>query len=64
MSASTFATRAALILTGLGFTPKTMNKMTKDMSGGWRMRVALGKALPLLWKHLANIDETLGFINN
>ena len=21
-------------------------------------------ALPLLWKHLANIDETLGFINN
>ncbi|KAF3107472.1 ABC transporter ATP-binding protein arb1 [Orbilia oligospora] len=45
MDPSTFETRASLILTGLGFNPKTMNKMTKDMSGGWRMRVALAKAL-------------------
>ena len=42
---STFATRASLILTGLGFNKKTIHKKTKDMSGGWRMRVALGKAL-------------------
>ncbi|KAF4121866.1 ATP-binding cassette, subfamily F, member 2 [Geosmithia morbida] len=42
---STFATRASLILTGLGFNKKTLHKKTKDMSGGWRMRVALGKAL-------------------
>ncbi|KAL2166029.1 hypothetical protein VTG60DRAFT_3434 [Thermothelomyces hinnuleus] len=45
MDPSTFATRAALILTGLGFNKETINKKTKDMSGGWRMRVALGKAL-------------------
>ena len=42
---STFHTRASLILTGLGFNKKTMDKKTKDMSGGWRMRVALAKAL-------------------
>ncbi|KAK4917046.1 ABC transporter ATP-binding protein arb1, partial [Elasticomyces elasticus] len=42
---STFETRASLILTGLGFNKKTINKKTKDMSGGWRMRVALAKAL-------------------
>jgi len=50
---STFETRASTILVGLGFTPagresdggSTINKKTKDMSGGWRMRVALSKAL-------------------
>ncbi|KAL1974501.1 hypothetical protein VTN31DRAFT_4705 [Thermomyces dupontii] len=42
---STFQSRAALILHGLGFDKKTIHKKTKDMSGGWRMRVALGKAL-------------------
>ena len=45
MDVSTFHTRASVILTGLGFNKKTINKKTKDMSGGWRMRVALGKAL-------------------
>lgn len=45
MDASTFQMRASLILTGLGFNKKTIQKKTKDMSGGWRMRVALGKAL-------------------
>ncbi|ORY71032.1 P-loop containing nucleoside triphosphate hydrolase protein [Pseudomassariella vexata] len=45
MDPSTFATRASLILTGLGFNKQTIHKKTKDMSGGWRMRVALGKAL-------------------
>ncbi|KAG0044948.1 ABC transporter ATP-binding protein arb1 [Gryganskiella cystojenkinii] len=42
---STFETRAATLLHGLGFTKKDMLKATKDMSGGWRMRVALAKAL-------------------
>lgn len=42
---STFSTRASLILTGLGFNKVTIHKKTKDMSGGWRMRVALAKAL-------------------
>jgi len=45
MDPSTFHTRASLILTGLGFNKKTIDKKTKDMSGGWRMRVALAKAL-------------------
>jgi len=50
---STFETRASTILVGLGFTPTEnlaeggahITKLTKDMSGGWRMRVALAKAL-------------------
>ncbi|CCC11887.1 hypothetical protein SMACR_05099 [Sordaria macrospora] len=45
MDPSTFETRASLILTGLGFNKQTIQKKTKDMSGGWRMRVALAKAL-------------------
>lgn len=45
MDPSTFASRAGVILTGLGFDKKTIHKKTKDMSGGWRMRVALAKAL-------------------
>ncbi|KAJ1915997.1 ABC transporter ATP-binding protein arb1 [Mycoemilia scoparia] len=45
MDSSTFEPRAASLLHGLGFTTKMMNKPTKDLSGGWRMRVALAKAL-------------------
>ncbi|KAK6199467.1 ABC transporter [Scheffersomyces amazonensis] len=45
MDPSTFEARAAVILTGLGFNSITIKKKTKDMSGGWRMRVALAKAL-------------------
>lgn len=50
---STFETRASTILVGLGFKStaadseggSTIHKKTKDMSGGWRMRVALARAL-------------------
>ncbi|KAH3677048.1 hypothetical protein WICMUC_001954 [Wickerhamomyces mucosus] len=45
MDPSTFESRAAVILIGLGFNSVTINKKTKDMSGGWKMRVALAKAL-------------------
>lgn len=45
MDPSTFEVRASTILCGLGFNAKTIHKRTKDMSGGWKMRVALGKAL-------------------
>ncbi|KAF7728161.1 hypothetical protein EC973_006555 [Apophysomyces ossiformis] len=45
MDPSTFESRACSLLSGLGFTSKQMRKMTKDMSGGWRMRVALARAL-------------------
>ncbi|GMS91559.1 hypothetical protein PENTCL1PPCAC_13734 [Pristionchus entomophagus] len=37
--------RAAAILYGLGFTPEEQKKPTKEFSGGWRMRVALARAL-------------------
>ena len=42
---STFESRASSILCGLGFDSKTIHKRTCDMSGGWRMRVALARAL-------------------
>ncbi|NP_001080067.1 ATP binding cassette subfamily F member 2 L homeolog isoform X1 [Xenopus laevis] len=37
--------RASRILHGLGFTPAMQRKKLKDFSGGWRMRVALARAL-------------------
>lgn len=45
MDPSTFESRASELLYGLGFTPAMAAKATKDMSGGWRMRVALAQAL-------------------
>jgi ATP-binding cassette subfamily F protein 2 len=45
LDASTSEARAANILTGLGFTSKTLQKKTRDFSGGWRMRIALARAL-------------------
>lgn len=37
--------RASEILCGLGFTPAMQIKATKEFSGGWRMRIALARAL-------------------
>lgn len=37
--------RAAIILSGLGFDEKAQNSPISDFSGGWRMRVALAAAL-------------------
>merc|ERR1719199_1819568 len=45
MEPETFEPRACELLHGLGFTQAMMNKFTKDMSGGWRMRVSLAQAL-------------------
>ncbi|KAJ3195015.1 hypothetical protein HK101_001343 [Irineochytrium annulatum] len=45
LDAATFEVRAASILHGLGFSPERMQYKTKDLSGGWRMRVALARAL-------------------
>ncbi|QSL64243.1 hypothetical protein MERGE_000398 [Pneumocystis wakefieldiae] len=53
---STFEAKASIILYGLGFTSSMMKKPTKDMSGGWRMRVALGCAL-FLRPTLLLLDE-------
>ena len=45
MDASTAEKRAAEILFGLGFDKEMQAKKTKDFSGGWRMRIALARAL-------------------
>merc|ERR1712178_273325 len=45
MDPETFEPRACELLHGLGFTRTMMEKFTKDMSGGWRMRVSLAQAL-------------------
>ena len=38
-------TRAAMILSGLGFEHENQLRATKEFSGGWRMRIALAQAL-------------------
>ncbi|NP_001307418.1 hypothetical protein Zm00014a_036241 [Zea mays] len=45
MDAGTAEKRAAEILFGLGFDKQMQAKKTKDFSGGWRMRIALARAL-------------------
>eukprot|EP00405_Crypthecodinium_cohnii_P013611 CAMPEP_0206448932 /NCGR_PEP_ID=MMETSP0324_2-20121206/17787_1 /ASSEMBLY_ACC=CAM_ASM_000836 /TAXON_ID=2866 /ORGANISM="Crypthecodinium cohnii, Strain Seligo" /LENGTH=614 /DNA_ID=CAMNT_0053918211 /DNA_START=97 /DNA_END=1941 /DNA_ORIENTATION=+ len=45
MAPETFEAEAGSLLHGLGFTETMMHRATKDMSGGWRMRVALAQAL-------------------
>jgi len=42
---SSFESKAGELLHGLGFSQVMMSKKTRDLSGGWRMRVALAKAL-------------------
>ncbi|GBG74985.1 hypothetical protein CBR_g19498 [Chara braunii] len=37
--------RAASILSGLSFAPEMQHRATKTFSGGWRMRIALARAL-------------------
>lgn len=45
IDAYTAEARAASILAGLSFTPEMQKKPTKAFSGGWRMRIALARAL-------------------
>jgi ATP-binding cassette subfamily F protein 3 len=37
--------RASIILNGLGFSSEMQQQPTKEFSGGWRMRLALARAL-------------------
>lgn len=43
LDADKAAVRASRILHGLGFSAAMQQKMLKDFSGGWRMRVALAR---------------------
>ncbi|ESW04304.1 hypothetical protein PHAVU_011G084000 [Phaseolus vulgaris] len=45
LDAATAEKRAAEILHGLGFDKQMQAKKTRDFSGGWRMRIALARAL-------------------
>ncbi|KRX05641.1 P-loop containing nucleoside triphosphate hydrolase [Pseudocohnilembus persalinus] len=45
IDAHTAEDRAIAILKGLGFDSEMQNRPTKSLSGGWRMRVALARAL-------------------
>lgn len=48
MDPNTFESKVSGILTGLGFDSEMLRRPTKDMSGGWRMRVSLGALIVLL----------------
>jgi len=56
LGADTAEFKASHILKGLGFTQSMMHKQCKDFSGGWRMRVALARAL-FIKPHLLLMDE-------
>ena len=45
LDVNTAEARASEILFGLGFTPKMQQMKTREFSGGWRMRIALARAL-------------------
>lgn len=56
LQADMAAVKASRLLYGLGFTKEMQAKQAKDFSGGWRMRIALARAL-YVKPHLLLLDD-------